>query len=313
VVIRFWGVRGSLPTPLTPAQVRSKISSVVERIGLSDIGSEEARERFLADLPESLFSTIGGNTACVEIGSEGGVRIILDAGTGIRELGLSLAKERKDPLECHIFFSHYHWDHIQGLPFFAPLGDPRNDIHFYSPIRDFEETIRGQMRTPYFPVTLDVMRARKTFHVLDGRPLSLRGIEVNYKKMNHPGGSYSYAFSRDGKKIIYSTDTELTQSDFQKRPDNHAYFQDADALIIDAQYTLDEAIEKFNWGHSAFSVAADFAACWRIKKLILFHHEPNYTDRKLFTIQRAASWYISHLEASGTEVTLAREGMEIEI
>ncbi len=310
--IRFWGVRGSVPSPLMPSKIRSKISSVVERVGAKDIESQEARELFLSALPEYLFSTVGGNTACVELLTDEDCRFIFDAGTGIRELGMEMISGKKT-VDCHLFFSHFHWDHIQGLPFFSPAFDARNEIRFYSPVADFKRILEDQMKEPYFPITMDVMSAKKTYTVLDGKPVRVGSVEIRYRSMNHPGGCYSYRIEENGVKAIYSTDTELTEADFRKTPENIAYFTGVDALIIDTQYTLGEAIEKFNWGHSSFSLAADFAANWGIKRLILFHHDPAYSDRKINSILQNASWYIDHLEGRGIDVILAREGLELEV
>lgn len=310
--IRFWGVRGSIPTPLMPSKVRSKISSVVQRIAPKDLESQESRELFLSSLPDYLFSTVGGNTACVEVATRENCRIIFDAGTGIRELGAEIVAQKR-PVSCHLFFSHFHWDHIQGLPFFNPAFDPRNSIICYSPLPEFRSVLEGQMKPPYFPVTMDVMGALKEFRVLTGEPVRLGNVEVSYRLMNHPGGCYSYTVTEDGVKTIYSTDTELREEDFRRTPENAAFFQDADLLIIDTQYTLGEAIEKYNWGHSSFSLAADFASTWNIKRLVLFHHEPFYSDRKIDGILKNASWYSDHLQSSGIEVYLAREGLELEV
>ncbi len=310
--IRFWGVRGSVPSPLMPAKIRSKISSVAQRFAERDLESQEARELFLSALPEYLFSSVGGNTACVELLTGESDHIIFDAGTGIRELGMEMASQKK-PARTHLFFSHFHWDHIQGLPFFAPAFDPRNEIDFYSPVKDFRRILEDQMREPYFPITMDTMAATKRFTVLTGSAVDLGGVEIRYRAMNHPGGCYSYRVEEKGKKVIYSTDTELRAEDFEKNPENTAYFAGVDVLVIDTQYTLGEAIEKYNWGHSSFSLAADFAVNWGIKKLILFHHDPAYSDRKIYSILQNAAWYIEHLEGRGIEVTLAREGLELEV
>ena len=307
--IRFWGVRGSVPTPLMPSKIRSKISSVAERVSSKDISDQESRERFLASLPEYIFSAVGGNTSCIEIQTSEDARFIFDAGTGIRELGLEMAALKK-PASVHLFFSHFHWDHIQGLPFFAPAFDPRNQVTFYSPVREFRSILEGQMREPYFPITMTEMKAEKHFVQLK-EPLAIGGVSIAFRAMNHPGGCYSYRIEEKGLKVIYATDTELTEADFRKTPENEAYFSGVDTLIIDTQYTLGEAIEKYNWGHSSFSLAADFAVNWGMKRLVLFHHDPGYSDKKIFSILQNASWYIEHLAGRGIEVLLAREGLEL--
>jgi ribonuclease BN (tRNA processing enzyme) len=160
---------------------------------------------------------------------------------------------------------------------------------------------------------MDEMSAPKEFAILDGNPVVIGNTKVFYRRMNHPGGCYSYRIEEQGTKIVYSTDTELGEGDFTKSRENENYFRGLDALIIDAQYTLGEAIEKYNWGHSSFSLAADFAATWGIRRLVLFHHEPAYSDRKIDTLLKNASWYLEHLEDHGIEVILAREGLEIEV
>ena len=217
--IRFWGVRGSLPTPITPSSLKSKISSIVQRIGTDDIESQEARERFLARLPDYLFSTVGGNTACVELMTEEKCRIVFDAGTGIRNLGQEIAATKK-PCAVHLFFSHFHWDHIQGLPFFSPAFDPRSYIAMYSPSPALKDILEAQMRPPYFPVGMDAMGARKEFVMLDGEGVRIGDVRVHFRAMSHPGGCYSYAIESGGKKVIYSTDTELNEADFNRSPEN---------------------------------------------------------------------------------------------
>jgi phosphoribosyl 1,2-cyclic phosphodiesterase len=310
--IRFWGVRGSLPTPLSPAQVRSKISAALERLTPADLESPQARERFLANLPPWLFGTVGGNTPCLEVRTEDEKIIVFDAGSGIRELGIAASKERPKPNSYVICFSHLHWDHVQGLPFFGPAYDPSVDIDFYAPIEGLEAALREQMKAPFFPVPLETMGAKKRFHVLDSG-LQVGASTVTWRRMNHPGSSYSYAVIEGLKRFVYATDTELSSDDFVRNDENAAFFGGADLLVIDSQYTLGEAIEKYSWGHSAFSLAADFASNWGIRKLVLFHHDPTYDDRKLHGILQSAHWYIDHMSIKGVEVLLATEGTEITI
>ncbi|MDR1177191.1 MAG: MBL fold metallo-hydrolase [Spirochaetaceae bacterium] len=310
--IRFWGVRGSLPAPQEPDQIKSKISAIIERLSPEDLESQQSRERFLANLPPWLFGTVGGNSPCLELRSRKGGNdvVIFDAGTGIRELGIALAREKIKDLCCHVFFSHFHWDHLQGLPFFGPAYDPSVHIIFHSPMPNLETTLHGQMSSPYFPVHMESMGSRKSFDILTGG-LTLGEFKISYKKMNHPGDSYSYRIDDGEHVFIYSTDTELSANDFLKNEENSSYFENADLIVIDSQYTLGEAIEKYNWGHSAFSLAVDFAANWSIKHMVLFHHDPTYDDRKLYNILQSARWYSDRMGIKGVKITLAREGLEI--
>ncbi|MDR2470528.1 MAG: MBL fold metallo-hydrolase [Treponema sp.] len=311
--VRFWGVRGSLPSPTLPSQFRSKISAILERLTAEDIKTPENRERFLAALPPWLFGTVGGNTPCVTVSCDSTAEmIIFDAGSGLREYGIRAVKEKPKREHYHVFFSHFHWDHIQGLPFFNPAYDPGVTVDFYSPMKNLETALHGQMTSPYFPVHMESMGSKKIFHQL-ASPVILGDLTIDFKKMNHPGDSYSYKITEGDKRFIFATDTELSANDFQKTDENTAYFLEADCIVLDSQYTLGEAIEKYNWGHSAFSLAVDFAANWGIKQLVLFHHDPTYDDRKLFNILQSARWYMERMNIKGVEISLAMEGLEINL
>lgn len=311
--IHFWGVRGSIPTPTTPSRIKSKISAILEQVTPEDISNAESRERFLAGLPPWLFGTVGGNSPCISVTFEdSGECIVFDCGSGIRELGMAQMNDSRKMSHYHIFFSHFHWDHVQGLPFFGPCYNPSIKVDFYSPVPDMENILSGQMLHPYFPIHMDAMGASKTFHRLES-DVKVAGRNISFKKMNHPGDSYSYCVNENGKRIIYATDTELTAGDFLKNDENIAFFMNADLIIIDCQYTLGEAIEKYNWGHSAFSLAVDFAANWNIKQMVMFHHDPTYDDNKLYSILQSARWYIERMNLTGIELSLAYEGLEISL
>jgi len=319
MIIHFWGVRGSLPSPITPARVKSKISAIVEQITSEDIVSAESRERFLAGLPQWLFGTVGGNSPCVSIDftDSAGIKnsdekIIFDCGSGLRELGSAQFSESRKISRYHIFLSHFHWDHIQGLPFFGPAYDPAVKVDFYSPVENIKEFLTEQMVTPYFPISIDNMASKKSFNILKN-DVNVCGRKITFKKMNHPGGSYAYCVNENGKRIIYSTDTELSTDDFVKNDENTAFFKDADLIVIDCQYTLGEAIDKYNWGHSAFSMAVDFTVNWGIKRMVMFHHDPAYDDHKLHGLLQSARWYLERMNVKGIELTLAYEGLEISI
>jgi phosphoribosyl 1,2-cyclic phosphodiesterase len=311
--IHFWGVRGSIPSPKTPSQIKSKISAILEQVTPEDIIDAESREKFLAGLPPWLFGTVGGNSPCISVTfDESDECIVFDCGSGIREFGMAIQNEKRKISRYHIFLSHFHWDHIQGLPFFGPCYNPSNKIDFYSPVPDLKNILSGQMVFPYFPVPLDAMGAKKEFHLLENNT-KIAGKTISLRKMNHPGDSYSYCINENGKRVIYATDTELTPGDFSKSDENTSYFMNADLLIIDCQYTLGEAVEKYNWGHSAFSLAVDFAANWNIKHMVMFHHDPTYDDNKLYGLLQSARWYLERMNLRGIELTLACEGMEISV
>jgi phosphoribosyl 1,2-cyclic phosphodiesterase len=309
--VRFWGVRGSLPTPLSPDQMRSKIAAVVERIRPADIVDARTREKFLAGLPAYIFGSAGGNTPCVEVRTSDDKLIILDAGTGLRDLGVSLEKRRDPVSEFLLLFSHFHWDHLQGIPFFGPAWVKGNTVTFASPFPSVERTIRDQMRPPYFPVTMDAMQAKLRFRYLQGEGLRVGNAAVRWKRMNHPGGSFAYKITDNGKSVIYATDSEVTDREFQQREENRAFFESADVLIIDSQYTLEESFTKFDFGHTSYTMAVNLAVEWKVKNLVLFHHEPRYDDRKVFGIARSARWHQQQLGTTALTVRTAWEGLEI--
>lgn len=310
--VHFWGVRGSMPTPILPNQIQSKIAAVVQRVEPKDLVSPEAREAFLANLPPYLTGTIGGNSTCVEVRLDDDTVIIIDAGSGIAPLGNSLKKRREHVRHYHLFFTHFHWDHIQGLPFFTPVVyDPRCKITFHSPIEGFEGFLREQMRYPYFPITMEAMNADLRFEVLTGEPVTINGATIDYREVKHPGRAFSYKFTENRKSFIFSTDTELTEDDFRKNVPNREFYEGVDTIVMDSQYTLDEAIEKYDWGHSSYSLAVDFASEWGIEKLVLYHHEPLYDDKKMHAILKSSQWYASHLEGKKLKIMLASEDLDL--
>jgi len=314
VNIKFWGVRGSIPTPASPSRVKSKISAIIEQITPDDLVNAESRERFLAGLPPWLFGTVGGNSPCVSVSfnDQTGKCIVFDCGSGLREFGVSQISDKNKFSQYNIFLSHFHWDHLQGLPFFGPAYNPSVNVNFYSPMPDLEKVLSGQMVNPYFPVNINAMGAKKVFNLMENE-VNICGCAISAKRMNHPGGSYAYCVNENGKRFIYATDTELTSGDFIKNDENTAFFMNADMIVIDCQYTLGEAIDKYNWGHSAFSLAVDFAANWSIKHMVMFHHDPTYDDQKLYGILQSAKWYLERMNIKGIELTLAFEGLEISI
>ncbi len=308
--VNFYGVRGSIATPLQAHQIQSKISAVVSKITPKDLESEDAKQRFIANLPPDLYGTVGGNSACVEVVLNSGHKIILDAGTGIRVCGKKYAGSTDNVF--NLLITHFHWDHLQGLPFFEPAYNPTNTINVYSTSDDAKKHLIEQMSQPYFPVPFEAFTKNFTFtQIAEFEPFTIGETQIMCKKMFHPGSSYTFSFVENGKKFIHATDVELQQTDFERSEQNFAFFGNADVLVLDSQYTVDDALQKENWGHSAFCYAIDFAHLFNIRELYLFHHEPSYDDKKLYSILKSAQWYSDNVCNGEVHVHLAIEGQEI--
>jgi phosphoribosyl 1,2-cyclic phosphodiesterase len=291
VFVRFWGTRGSIPTP----------------------GHKTRR--------------YGGNTSCVEI-RVGELLLICDGGTGLRELGLDLLARGKPNVEAHLFFSHMHWDHIQGFPFFVPAYSPANSLYVYelSPSDDrVQRLLHGQMRSEYFPVTFTDLGARIVGRHFERQLTEFGGIRVRSLQQTHPGISYAYAFEIGAHKIVYATDSELDlilldpalplrdPEALRQLPESLVEFcRDADLLIADGQYTDEEYPLKTGWGHARASTVVDLALQARVKRCAIFHHDPMHTDDLVDHKIRTAEARVARA-GSQCQVFGAREGLVLKI
>lgn len=252
--LRFWGTRGSIPSP-GPTTVR-----------------------------------YGGNTPCVEVRTANGHLIVLDAGTGIRELGRSLIERANGaPIEGDIFLTHVHWDHIQGIPFFAPLFQRGNRFKIWGSKAhepDLGRVMRAQMAPVVFPVAFEQLDATVEFCDLDAARGSTNGYDVTAFEVRHPGGAVAYRFAEsrpDAPSFVYISDNELgAGGQYDSRPDWRRRLVDfvrgAGVLVHDSTYTADEYANHRGWGHSSYEDAVELALDAGVNTLVLFHHKPERTD-----------------------------------
>jgi phosphoribosyl 1,2-cyclic phosphodiesterase len=269
--VKFWGVRGSIPVP----------------------GPHTAR--------------VGGNTPCVEVRTADREVIILDAGTGIRALGLDLTTNPDQRLLAVLLFSHTHWDHIQGLPFFSPARMRHNRMVIMGERRlgkRLERVLAGQMSDVYLPFTLEDLHADLLIkEVHDGEQIVVGDrTTVLPRRIPHPGGAFGYRITSQNKVVVYVSDVNHPQERLDPRVVELA--QGADLLIHDAQFTPDEKEERSAWGHSSWLEAVRVAQQANVRRLALFHHDPDHTDEDVEEIERQAK---AVFEAS----FLAREGLEV--
>ena len=289
--VRFWGTRGSIPKP-GPTTVR-----------------------------------YGGNTSCVEVTGSDGTLVVLDCGTGAHALGEALRARGARPLRGHILISHTHWDHIQGLPFFAPLFDPEGEWDIYGPRgvhQHVKDVLRGQMQYTYFPVSLEDLGARIRYHDLVEGDFAVGGIRVTARYLNHTALTLGYRLEAAGVSVVYATDHEPNSArlaagfsglspDLDRADLAHAAFLGgADLVIHDAQYTVAEYEARRGWGHSTQEYVVDLVSTTGARRCCLFHHDPEHDDR---TVDRLVELARDRARAAGArlEIFAAAEGQVVEL
>jgi len=281
--LRFWGVRGSIPTP-GPSTVK-----------------------------------YGGNTSCSEVITQQGETLILDAGTGLFQLGRHLAKEKLVNYQANLLISHTHWDHIQGFPFFDPIFFETTSITIFGP-KNKDSSLRSifarQMANSYFPVHITQLPSKLEFIGLREESFQLNSLTISTKKLRHPGGVLSYKIVEGNSTLIYATDNELPwEGDISQGLvlDPYItsvidYIQGADLLIYDCQYRDEEYPHKRDWGHSSVSAILQVARDAHVKRLVFFHHDPHRTDEGIEQILRETSE-----KDLGVEIIAAREQMVLDV
>ena len=293
--IQFWGVRGSIPSP-GPKTVR-----------------------------------YGGNTTCIEVRSDAGELIILDAGSGIFPLAQSLLKEL--PVQANVFITHTHWDHIHGLPFFIPFFIPGNSVRIHGAYdvissQGIEQIMDVQMQYSYFPIREAELKARIEYQTLEiGEPVTIGDAVVTNTLLNHPVIDFGYRVDCNGKAMFFTGDHEPWFNIYEESDEGYQEYQSmvdekqaqmdeairgVDVLIVDCSYTTAEYPAKKGWGHSTFDYAIDLARRCGVKKLVCTHHEPTRSDDDLEKV------FAEALQANPAcpgdpDVLLAREGLVIEL
>ena len=291
--VRFWGTRGSIAKP-GPTTLR-----------------------------------YGGNTSCIEVCASDGTLLVLDAGTGAHALGRDLLSRGSEPLRGHLLIGHTHWDHIQGFPFFSPLFQEEGKWEIYAPGgrgQQLETALAGQMDYEYFPINLNELDAEVSLHNLGEGVFEAGGIRITTRYMNHPALTLGYRLEADGAVVVYATDHEPyavhpMQASPGARPVHYEdqrhveFLRGADLLIHDGQFKLDEFPAKDGWGHSPVERVVDYALAGDVRRVALFHHDPERSDGEVDDMVELARERVARAEAEGKapEVFGAAEGQEIEV
>lgn len=316
--VKFWGVRGSLPTPLTTEQLQERIFralSAAPGVNLADPAEVRA---FIATLPPAVRGVVGGHTTCVEI-NVGDDILIIDCGSGMRALGTSLVSLHREFRRglgvAHIFLTHAHWDHLQGFPFFAPAFIPGNKLIFYAVNHDPLSYFNHQQVAPtYFPITPSQMAADMQFVTLrEGEKVQIGRTTVSTLALDHPGVAYAYRFD-DGESIfVFASDGEYKSLDDASLRKYIDFYSNADALVFDCQFSLrDVLLSKYDWGHSSAMIGVEIAEKAGVRKLITTHYDISDSDEQIYEIAESARRY-GELTPSqeAVEVIVGSEGLEL--
>lgn len=251
--------------------------------------------------------------------------IIIDGGSGIRGLGYELMNGAcgKGQGEVHIFFTHFHWDHLIGLPFFTPIFVPGNRIHVYGVQPDLEKVFRVVFQKPFFPVPYESLGASIEYHQLEPRkPFQLGDLTLTPYQLDHPDPCWGYRIESGGKVFSHCVDTECSRASREELGQDLPLYQGVDLMLFDAQYTIMESIEKVNWGHASASVGLDLGMREGIKRMLFMHHDPASSNEKIADSESQAAQYYKNrvkdfrkTDTSFHEVAweFAYEGMTVEI
>lgn len=311
--VKFWGTRGSIPTSLSAEAIKQKIRQALVGAAGLNLADERVLARYLERLPFNIGGTAGGNTPCLEVRA-GNQLLILDAGSGLRLLGLELMSKGRQ--QADILITHTHWDHIHGFPFFRPAFVPGNQFTFHSPFPDLADRLARQQQPDFFPVPVSYMSASLAFNTLaENQWYQLGAFRIYAMRLVHPGLTYGYRIEAGNSSLVWATDSEYKQVDRASTENYVQFFQNADLLVFDAQYTLSEVLDRADWGHSSALMGAELAHRAGVKRLALAHHDPTSSDEKIWADREQAEAYLRRRQnhRPGCEVLVAYDGLSLEI
>lgn len=322
--IKFWGVRGSLPASPSPEQLMYGMEGMLRNFFMAGYREPQQIPKYLSSLEVPMVGGYGVATTCVELRSAKS-QVIIDGGSGIRNLSDQIMSgtvgRGKGPF--HIFMTHFHWDHVLGLPFFTPHFMPGIQIHYYAIQPELESLIRGIFKKPYFPVPFESLPANVHFHQLEPRePIQIDDITLTPYQLDHPDPCWGYKIQSGGKTYSHCVDTEGTRVTREEMGLDLPLYQNTDLMYFDAQYTFPELAEKANWGHSAAQVGLEIAFREGIKNVLFAHHDPGASTQQVQDLKRQTAEYYNwrikeaaHHDEKISEVKwdFAHEGLEIDL
>ena len=322
--LKFWGVRGSVPSSLSPIEAAYHFEGLLRNFFSSGYRDPSQIAKYIQQVGIPQLGGFGTATTCVEASSAKS-QLIIDGGSGIRSLSERIMTGATGRFRgpFHIYLTHFHWDHLIGLPFFAPHFIPGSEIHYYAVHEDLEKLIRGLFQRPYFPVPFEALKAKIFFHKLSPRePMQIGDFQITPYELDHPDPCWGLKVQLGDKAYSHCVDTEGTRVTPEELGLDLPLYQNVDLMYFDAQYTLPELAEKANWGHSAAQVGLEIALREGIKKVLFAHHDPGAGIGQIIDLKRQTQEYYESRQkmfAENGESTpqvewdFAHEGLEIKL